>query len=95
MSFAQSPNPNAVASGMRDDAIRERTRGKVTLTEDTRSIAAPDLNKMQEKSDELNRLAKELDTDLANVRKGVVPAEMSHRLKRIEKLAKEIRQGIQ
>jgi molecular chaperone GrpE (heat shock protein) len=95
LSLSAAQNPSAVASGMREDAIYQRTRGKVTVTEESHTVSAPDIDKMQQKSEELNRLAKELDADFSNLRKGVVSTEMSHRLKRIEKLAKEIRQGLE
>jgi hypothetical protein len=95
--FTSAQSPNAAAATMRADAIRERTRGKVTLTTDDphQNIPAPDLAKVQQQSDELNQLVKSLDDDIVSMRKGLMAADMSQKLKRIEKLAKEIRHNIE
>lgn len=95
--FTSAQNPTAAAASMRADAIRERTRGKVNLTTDDpqQKTPAPDLAKVQQQSDELNQLVKSLDADILSLRKGLMAADMNQKLKRIEKLAKEIRHNIE
>ena len=98
-SFAQGPDPGAAAEKMRIDEINNRIKMQpVPVVDANQKPTSPrnvNLVKVQQKTDELNQLVKSLNTDMANLRKGMLAADMDQRLKRIEKLAKEIRQSLQ
>jgi len=97
-SLAQGPDPGAAAERMKLETINQRVKMQpVPVKDQSQSPTAPrkvDLGKVQQKTDELNQLVKSLNGDVVNLRQGVLAADMDQRLKRIEKLAKEIRQSI-
>jgi hypothetical protein len=50
-----------------------------------------DLVKLQQEADDLARTAQTIPTDVAGVRKGMLPKDVIAKLKRIEKLSKRLR----
>jgi len=50
-----------------------------------------DLEQMQREADDLARTAQTIPTDVANVRKGMLPKDVIEKLKQIEKLSKRLR----
>ncbi len=65
---------------------------------DTNSYAAvlpgTDLEKLRRDADELAFLARSIPPDVKNTTKGILPKDLSPKLKKIEKLAKELRAQI-
>lgn len=101
MAFGQAsaPDPGAAAEKMKIDAINQRIRMQQVPSSDKDGtpIAGRRINlvELQQKTDELNKLVKSLDGDMVNLRKGVLAADLDQRLKKIEKLAKEIRRSLE
>jgi TolA-binding protein len=89
----------AAGQQMKMDTINQRIRGKQVpeKDEDLKPNSPRNVNlvEMQQRTDELNALVKSLNGDMASLREGKIAADVSQRLKRIEKLAKEIRQSLQ
>ena len=50
-----------------------------------------DLTQLQKEADDLARLAQTIPTDVASVRKGMLPKDAIQKLKQIEKLSKHLR----
>lgn len=50
-----------------------------------------DLVKLQQEADDLARTAQTIPTDVAGVRRGTLPKDTIEKLKRIEKLSKQLR----
>jgi hypothetical protein len=50
-----------------------------------------DLAKIRQDADELARIAQTIPLDVASMQKGLLPQDMVEKLKRIEKLAKQLR----
>jgi hypothetical protein len=50
-----------------------------------------DLQQMQRDADDLARTAQSIPTDVASVRKGMLPKDIIQKLKQIEKLSKHLR----
>jgi hypothetical protein len=53
-----------------------------------------DLAKLRQDADELARIAQTIPTDVASLQKGLLPKDMDGKLKRIEKLSKQLRSQI-
>jgi len=56
--------------------------------------AGPDFKLMQQQADELKQLSEAIPDDIHNVTRGVISKDLGQRLKRIEKLAKKLREGV-
>jgi len=50
-----------------------------------------DLAKLQREADELSRMSQTIPSDVASVRKGMLPRDVIEKLKQIEKLSKRLR----
>jgi hypothetical protein len=50
-----------------------------------------DLAQLQREADDLARTAQTIPSDLADIRRGIMPKEMLQKLKQIEKLSKHLR----
>jgi hypothetical protein len=50
-----------------------------------------DLAKLQQEADELSKLAQSIPPDVADIRKGMLPKDVTQKLKQIEKLSKQLR----
>ncbi len=59
--------------------------------------AAPPVNpeKVQHEADELSRLARTVSDDVRQVSGGILPKDLNEKLKRIEKLSKQLRSELQ
>ena len=53
-----------------------------------------DLAKLQQEADELSKLAQSIPPDVADIRKGTLPKDVTQKLKQIEKLSKELRKQL-
>ncbi len=56
--------------------------------------ASLDFSKLRADADELARIAQTIPTDMARVQQGLLPKDMSAKLKQIEKLSKRLRREI-
>lgn len=78
---------------------QERNRGKTEGVEDidNRKTTSRRVNlaDIQSKTRELNGLVQSLNADMKTLQQGMVPADMTQRLKRIEKLAKNLRNTLE
>jgi hypothetical protein len=55
---------------------------------------AADVTKLARDADELSKLSQTVPGDIDQISKGVLPKDIDEKLKRIQKLAKELRSGI-
>ena len=53
-----------------------------------------DLAQLQKEADELARTAQTIPSDLASIRKGILPKDVIAKLKQIEKLSRRLRTGL-
>jgi hypothetical protein len=53
-----------------------------------------DLAKLRQDADELARIAQTIPPDVASIQRGLLPKDMSEKLKQIEKLSKRLRSQI-
>jgi hypothetical protein len=95
--FAQG-NPSGELERARVESMNQRLKGTSVLASDN-SLRPGERNydfvTIQKKTVEMNQLIQTVDADIVQATKGVLSADMSKRLKRIEKLAKEIRQAFE
>lgn len=96
-SFGQAPSPADAAERARVEDMYQRMRGKeVTVSvESLRPGKTYDFAAIKQKTIELNQLIQAVNGDVVQANKGVLNTDMNKRLKRIEKLAKEIRQAFE
>lgn len=59
--------------------------------DDTNLKRRLDLAELQKEADDLARTAQSIPSDVANVRKGMLPKDVIQKLKQIEKLSKHLR----
>ena len=59
------------------------------------TYARPDPKLMQQQARDLQELSNGIPTDIENVSKGLVSRDLSERLKKIEKLAKKLRDEVE
>ncbi len=92
-SQAASGNPSGEIERAREQAMNDRLRGKTVMASDETLKPGRDYNfvAIKQKTIELNELIQAVNGDVVQASKGVLSADMNKRLKRIEKLAKEIR----
>jgi hypothetical protein len=62
-----------------------------TAKEETASARHVDLAQLQREADDLARTAQTIPSDVASVRKGMLPKDVIEKLKQIEKLSKRLR----
>jgi len=83
----------------REEEQRQRMRGRSVVVEDVDSAKISprtvNLSDIQSKTKELSGLVQSLNGDMKTLQKGMLPADMTQRLKRIEKLAKDLRHTLQ
>ena len=72
-------------------ASMDRDHGKTTPDAPKLPQRHIDLGKLQQEADDLARSAQTIPTDIAGVRQGTLPKDMIEKLKRIEKLSKQLR----
>jgi hypothetical protein len=71
----------------------EVAQGK-SSTSDKSQRSAADLVKLSQDADELSKLAQTIPGDVNQISNGVLPKDVEEKLKRIQKLAKQLRSGI-
>lgn len=71
----------------------EVAQGKDSTTGKPQKSAA-DLVKLSQDADELSKLAQTIPSDVNQISNGVLPKDVEEKLKRIQKLAKQLRSGI-
>ncbi len=72
-------------------ASMDRDRARTSSDEPKLPPRHADLAKLQQEANDLARLAQTIPTDMAGVRQGLLPKDISDKLKRIEKLSKQLR----
>jgi len=90
---AQEPRPSAVPPGavQAGQAEEKATRDLPPPIPAKRSL---DLSKLQQEADELAQLAQTIPPDVGDIRKGMLPKDLTSKLKQIEKLSKELRKQL-
>jgi hypothetical protein len=86
---------SAIRARLKSDL--DRTRGNTIQTNDQTLKAGrnPDMVHVFKQTEEMNRLVESINTDVVNLQKGVISADLHTKLKRLEKLAKELRQAVE
>lgn len=84
--FAQRQVPQGIRQA---DAIEEQTQKNIPPP--PQPIVRVDRDRMRRDAEELSQLAKTIPTDVAGMEKGLLPKDAADKLKRIEKLAKQLR----
>jgi|SRR4051794_15024149 hypothetical protein len=87
-------SPDQGAANISTELLNRRLQGrqvKIDASQPKPGGRMVDVLEIQKQTDELNALIKSVNVDLANVRKGVLAADLTQKLKRIEKLSKDLR----
>lgn len=94
--FAASP-----ASTQTDPRVPGVRQGEQAAAQAEKDIPPPvqphaqlDLAKLRQDADELARIAQTIPPDVTSIQRGMLPKDMSEKLKRIEKLSKRLRTQI-
>jgi hypothetical protein len=87
--LAQQPVERGV-----DQAERAEAQNQKQIPPPTNQRSTVDLEKLRQNADELATLAQSVPTEVDQTTKGVLPKDLSEKLKRIEKLAKQLRSQI-
>ena len=81
------------------DSLNHRLHGKTMPVEEGDSAKlgqrTVDLTDFRNKTAELNSLVQSVNRDLKSLQSGLLPADLTQRLKRIEKLAKDLRHTLE
>ncbi len=97
---AQNADPDAVANAATMQHITDRMRGKQLPVQDRQGIAAPtgktlNIRDIAVKTRELNEVVHSVNLDVINMSKGILAADLTAKLKKIEKLSKELRRSFE
>ena len=99
LGFGQSAvgNPSGEIERAREDAMNQRLRGKDVVASEIslKPGKTYDFVTIQKKTIEMNHLLQEVNGDVVKASKGVLNKDLSAKLKRLEKLAKEVRQAFE
>lgn len=87
---AQEPRPTAIPPGP-IQAGQAETQAEKDLPPPIRPKPSIDLERLQNEANELSQLAQTVPSDVSDIRQGVLPKDVSSKLKRIEKLSKQLR----
>jgi hypothetical protein len=87
---AQEPRPSAVPPGA-VQAGQAESKAERDLPPPVPVKRSLDLWKLQQEADELSKLAQSIPPDVADIRKGMLPKDVTQKLKQIEKLSKQLR----
>ncbi len=92
-------NPSGEIERAREESMNQRLKGKTVVASEQTGIKIGDKSynfaEIRQKTIELNQLIQSVDGDVVQVSKGVLSADLSKKLKRIEKLAREIRRNVE
>ncbi len=89
-SSAQDPRSSAIPPGV-VQAGQAEAKANRDLPPPIPAKHPLDLLKLQQEADELSKLAQSIPPDIADIRKGMLPKDLSFKLKQIEKLSKQLR----
>lgn len=95
---AATGNPSGEIEKAREDSMNERLRGKDVWASDHSLKPGGktyDFVTIQKKTIEMNHLLQEVNGDVVQASKGVLNKDLNAKLKRLEKLAKEVRQAFE
>jgi hypothetical protein len=95
---AATGNPSGEIERAREAAMNERLRGKDVWASDQSLKPGGktyDFVTIQKKTIEMNHLLQEVNGDVVQASKGVLNKDLNTKLKRLEKLAKEVRQAFE
>ncbi len=87
---AQEPRPSGVPPGV-VQAGQAEAKAERDLPPPVRAKPSLDLPRLQQEADELSKLAQSIPPDVAQIREGMLPKDVSQKLKQIEKLSKQLR----
>jgi hypothetical protein len=90
LASAQEPRPTAIPPGS-VQAGQSEEKAERDLPPPVPAKHTLDLRKLQAEADELSKLAQTVPSDIADVRKGMLPKDVVSKLKQIEKLSKQLR----
>jgi hypothetical protein len=90
-SFASAQRPRAAGQHQADAAEAQFEKGIPPPVHQPQRV---DFTKARENASELASLAQSVPTDVDQTTKGILPKDLSAKLKRIEKLAKQLRSQI-
>ena len=97
--WAQGADPARAGNQARMDSLNHRLQGKTFPVEegDSAKVVSRTINLVdfQNKTIELNGLVRSVNADMKTLQQGMLPADLTQRLKRIEKLAKELRHTLE
>jgi hypothetical protein len=88
--MAQEPRPSAVPPGS-VQAGQAEEKAERDLPPPVPAKRHIDLAKLQQEADELSKLAQTIPPDVVDIRRGMLPQDVIQKLKRIEKLSKQLR----
>ena len=100
VAFAQNPDADAAANSVTVNAVNDRMRGQQVRMQDHQGIATPtgrnlNVHDIAVKTKELNDVVHSVNLDVINMNKGILAADLSEKLKKIEKLSKELRRSLE
>ena len=88
--LAQEPRPSAVPPGA-VQAGQAEEKAERDLPPPVPARHHLDLVRLQQDADELSKLAQSIPSDVADIRQGMLPKDVTQKLKQIEKLSKRLR----
>jgi hypothetical protein len=89
LAAAQRPIPPGIIEGNRQAEELNRA-----LRPQSPQVREPEFLEMQRNAKELSELARSVPSDIDQTMKGMLPKDLVNRLKRIEKLAKQLRNQV-
>jgi hypothetical protein len=97
--YGQSVSIDAEVEKARVQQMNERLRGKSVVASEQTGVQVGNktfnFEEIRKKTIEMNELLQSVNGDVVQVSKGVVSADLGKKLKRIEKLAREIRRDFE
>jgi hypothetical protein len=90
LTSAQEPWPTAVPPGVMQ-AGQASAKAERDIPPPIQAKRSLDLSKLQREADELSKLAQSIPPDVAYIREGMLPKDLTQKLKQIEKLSKQLR----
>jgi hypothetical protein len=90
VSSAQDPRSSSIPPGV-VQAGQAEAKANRDLPPPIPAKHRIDLAKLQQEADELSKLAQSIPDNVADIRKGMLPKDLSDKLKQIEKLSKQLR----
>ncbi|MGB0011856.1 MAG: hypothetical protein WBQ03_09630 [Candidatus Sulfotelmatobacter sp.] len=85
----QRPIPPGIRQA---DQAEDKTQQNIPPARPQRTTL--DMEKLRSDADELARIAQTIPPDVSNLRAGLLPKDMTEKLKQIEKLSKELRKRL-